>query len=629
MNSNSEIHQFDVKIRTRENLNREALKMDKLGSLCDGTNVSNLPQTPTRSTKIIPSPALFQNFSLRKLPAGLGIALVNLGLLLTPVVMLCPAHAAQQLYISYGPLEVSLPVASLELYAKEGKIDQELAFYTRYLNPKQLEQLRQILLTRIDVTPVAIAQFLYSSQGEIILERIGQIVVTKARQPGFYAIRAALIKSAAHPEGLTLLNVLREFPTYGIRINSERGFQIIEDLSKLVRQTGMAIAAVEKQAIAEASTQAIARPSTRFDLRPDLRKPGPVNYSKQSITINDVRRLRSLAVDVYLPTNPSGVLAPVIVISHGLGSDRETFAYLASHLASYGFAVAVPEHPGSNAEQLQAVIKGLANEVTAPTELTDRPLDIQFLLDELGRTFAGRMNLKQVGVIGQSFGGYTALTLAGAKINFQQLQKDCAPTNNSLNLSLLLQCRAAELPNLPYDFQDKRIKAAIAINPVTSSIFGESQISKIQTPLMLVSSSDDTVAPALPEQIQPFTWLTNPNKYLILLKGGTHFSTLAQSSTGIPIPPSAIGPFPDIAQEYMKALSVAFLKTYVANDPEYKVYLNSSYAQFINKDNLSLRLVQSLTQNQLKQSPPPSPKPSPSPSPTPSPSTLPISFPKP
>jgi predicted dienelactone hydrolase len=556
---------------------------------------------------------------MRKLPTNLGIAVVNLGLLFSPVVIPSPTQAAVQIYISYGPLEVSLPVASLELYAKEGKIDQELAFYTKLLSPKQLEQLREILLTRIDVTPVAIAQFLYSSQGEIILERIGQIVVTKARQPGFYAIRAALIKAAAHPDGLTLLNVLREFPTYGIRINSERGFQIIEDLSKLVRQTGMAIAAVEKQAISEASLPGTTQLPTRFNLRQDLRQPGPVTYAKQSITINDVRRLRSLPVDVYLPNLPSGSLAPLIVISHGLGSDRETFAYLANHLASYGFSVAVPEHPGSNADQIQALIKGLANEVTAPTELTDRPLDIKFLLDDLGRYFAGRINLKQVGIIGQSFGGYTALTLAGAKLNFQQLQKDCRPNNNSLNLSLLLQCRAAELPTIQYDFQEQRIKAAMAINPVTSSIFGESQISKIKTPLMLVSSSDDTVAPALPEQIQPFTWLTNANKYLVLLKGGTHFSTLAKTSTGIPIPDSAIGPYPEIAQEYMKALSVAFFKTYVANDPEYNVYLNSGYAQFINKENLSVNLVRSLTQNQLKQSPTPAPKPSPSPSPSPKP----------
>jgi len=41
----------------------------------------------------------------------------------------------------------------------------------------------------------------------------------------------------------------------------------------------------------------------------------------------------------------------VIVISHGLGSDRTSFEYLATALASY-FA-AVPEHPGSNAQQLR------------------------------------------------------------------------------------------------------------------------------------------------------------------------------------------------------------------------------------------------------------------------------------
>jgi predicted dienelactone hydrolase len=106
----------------------------------------------------------------------------------------------------------------------------------------------------------------------------------------------------------------------------------------------------------------------------------------QSMILNDFRRGRTFPVDLYLPTGGS---APVIVISHGLGSDRLTFKYLATHLASYGFAVAVPEHPGSNAQQVQALINGLANEVTAPAELTDRPLDIKFLLDELGRSFGG------------------------------------------------------------------------------------------------------------------------------------------------------------------------------------------------------------------------------------------------
>ncbi|MBW4548083.1 MAG: alpha/beta hydrolase [Symplocastrum torsivum CPER-KK1] len=534
------------------------------------------------------------DFSRRKLPIGLGFALVNLGLLISPSIISNPVQAAEQIYVSFGPIEVSLPIAALEVYAKEGRIEPALAAYTGYLTPEQLEQLKQVLVARVDITPVAIAQFLYSPPGEIILRRVGQIIETKARQPGFYAIRAALIKAAADPEGLTLLNVLREFPTYGIRINSSRGFEVIDELSNLIQQTGGAIAAVEQQAITEASAQS----PVNFSQLLDLRQPGPFSNSKQSFTLNDLRRNRTFPVDLYLPTFSSG-LAPVIVISHGLGSDRQTFAYLAAHLASYGFAVAVPEHPGSNAEQVQALINGLVSEVASPQELIDRPLDIKFLLDELKRSYGGQLNLQRVGVLGQSFGGYTALALAGSEINFEQLQQDCGLENNSLNLSLLLQCRAEELLPAQYDLQDKRVTAAIAINPVGSTIFGQSQFSQINIPLMLVAGSADTVAPALPEQIQPFTWLTTPNKYLVLLEDATHFSTLAASTGSVPVPPQVIGLAPEVAQEYMKALSVAFFQTFIAGESDFQVYLSASYAQYISQSIIPLSLIQTLTPNQL------------------------------
>src|SRR4028119_2245918 len=239
MNSDCGIQKHDFKLGTRE--------------LGHGTS-DVAPQT--------------SDFRFGKLRTGIGIALLNLGLLLTPVMMSTPARGAQRIYISYGPLEFTLPVASLELYAKEGKIDQELGAYTKYLDAKQLEQLRKVLVARADVTPLAIAQFLYSPQGEVILQRISQIIETKARQPGFYAIRAALIKAAARPEGLTLLNVLREFPTYGIRVDSQRGFEVVESLSGLVRQTGYAIAAVEQQAIAEAAAQTPTQASSQLPAPP-------------------------------------------------------------------------------------------------------------------------------------------------------------------------------------------------------------------------------------------------------------------------------------------------------------------------------------------------------------------------
>ncbi len=642
MNSDMGLHKRDFKLGT---LDREGTGDCRLRAREDSTEVRS-GQTESNSTApvpLAPSPSELKlptstwipwisDFRLRKLPAGLGIALVNLGLLISPVVIPSPAQGAERIYITYGPLEFSLPVSALEVYAKEGKINPELTFYANFLNPQQLEQLRRILVSRVDVTPVAIAQFLYSAQGEIILERIGQIVETKAGQEGFYAIRAALIKAAADPEGLTLLNVLQKFPTYGIRINSGRGFQVIEELSHLIRRTDLAIAAVERQAIAEAlapestltSTPPTApeplptrpRQPVDFSQMPDLRQEGSGSYSTQTLTLNDIRRRRTFPVDLYLPNSPRGGLAPVVVISHGLGSDRKTFKYLATHLASYGFAVAVPEHPGSNAQQLQALIEGFASEVTAPAELIDRPLDIKFLLDELGRSYRGQLNLQKVGVLGQSFGGYTVLALSGAKINFEQLVKDCGPSSNSLNVSLLLQCRALELPPVEYQLSDERVGAAIAINPVGSTTFGQSQLSQIQVPLMLVAGSNDTVAPALPEQIQPFTWLTAPNKYLVLIEDGTHFSTLDQATGAIPVPPPAIGPSPALAQEYMKALSLAFFETYITGQSQYRPYLSASYAQFISEYPLPLSLVQSLTQEQLNQvsqgstrQPTPSPQP--------------------
>jgi len=505
---------------------------------------------------------------------------------------------AERVYINYGPVEFSLPISSLTAYAKEGKIDSELEIYAGYVNSKQLSQLREALLTRIDVTPVATSQFLYSPIGEILLQRLGEVIQTKAHQSGFYALRSALILSAASPDGLTLLNVLQKFPTYGIRLNSTRAFEIVDELSRVIQQTEKAIAAIEKQSSTEINAK-----SVNFSQMIDLRQSGPISFTKKSLVMNDAKRDRSFPVDLYLP-DIGRQNAPVIVISHGFGNDRSTFIYLAEHLVSYGFAVAVLEHPGSNAKQLQAIINGLASEVVPPKEFVDRPLDIKYLLNQLERDFSinDRLNLQQVGVIGQSFGGYTALALAGAEINFDQLAKDCLKLDNTLNLSLLLQCRAVELNQAKFDLHDSRIKAAIAINPVDSSIYGATELAKINVPVMLVASSADTVAPPLLEQIQPFTWLTTKEKYLVLLKQGTHFSTLAKpdpNSTFIPLSSDTLGPDPTRTYTYMKALSTAFFQTHLSNNSEYSPYLSAGYAQLISQEPISLILIKSLTPNQI------------------------------
>jgi len=62
-------------------------------------------------------------------------------------------------------------VAALETYAKEGKLDDDLAVYAQYLDRQQLAQLRRVLLTD-KLSPVAVSQFLYTPIGKTLLERL-------------------------------------------------------------------------------------------------------------------------------------------------------------------------------------------------------------------------------------------------------------------------------------------------------------------------------------------------------------------------------------------------------------------------------------------------------------------------
>ncbi|MER3491495.1 MAG: hypothetical protein C4323_03655 [Mastigocladus sp. ERB_26_2] len=519
------------------------------------------------------------------------------------------ALTAERIYGSYSAIERSVSVTALENFATKGIVDEELAVYTQFLKPEQLQELRQALVSPVKVHPVAVSQFLYTPQGEFLLQRLTEVIKTESRQPnpGFHALRSALILAANEPGGLTLLNLVRKYPNSSIHIDLARTLGITAELTKIVNDTNRAVAAVLQKSATEVAS---IPPSFNLSQLPDVLRQGKFVVTKDSLNqIDGARgRERLLLSDIYVPNARSKV--PVIVISHGLGTDSSNFRYLAEYLASHGFAVVVPNHPGSNTQQLRSLLNGSAKEISQAEEFYNRPLDIKYILDRLENdiNFKNRLNLQQVGVIGQSFGGYTALALAGAKINFKQLNKDCneQALKQTWNMSLLFQCRALELHGknygISYNLRDERVKAVIAINPITSSIFGEAGLSQIKIPVMIVAGSDDTIAPALYEQIQPFSWITNSHKYLVLLAGGTHFSTIGESgntSKQVPLPSNLVGDDPRQARRYISMLSMPFLQTYVGGMSKYSPYLNAAYAKYISNQNMSLSLIQSLTPNEL------------------------------
>ncbi len=522
-----------------------------------------------------------------------------------------PTIAAEFIIVPLGKTTISISLDSLERYGNLGEINPQepLATYLELLNPEQRQSLRTLLQTRYTLPDISIQQFVNSPLLMTFLTHVGTIIKTQSEENGADAIRTSLIQVGDAPNGFTILEIMRQFPSPEIRLNVERTLATLTKVFALIRQTQAVTHSLEALSKVEAQKA----PMTNFSKLPDLRQLGKFNLGiKQTITVNYSQKNRQFQADIYRPEANSSVLPnssqlsyPVIVISHGLASNRSRFEPLAKHLTSYGFVVVVPQHPGSDYQQFQSLLKGEAKDLFEPEEFVERPRDITELLNHLETLntteFNQQLNLQNVGVIGHSLGGYTALTLAGATLNFTQLKSDCQQLDIPLNPSLFLQCRALELPQENYSLQDPRVKAIFILNPVNSSLLGQSGLSRIKIPVFITASTDDFLAPALLEQLNAFTWLTTPDKYLVLQNHATHFYDITSENASELLGNSAvIVPTSETTRTYIKALSTAFFKTYLNQDSQYKSYLHAAYTQTISDPVYPISLIQSLTPNQLK-----------------------------
>ena len=391
--------------------------------------------------------------------------------------------------------------------------------------------------------------------------------------------------AAFSSDGLSLLNVLQQLPT-NIQLHGES----IAGAAKAGEKIIAATEAITSTLSALSAKEAAAQPVVNFNSLPDPAKPGPFSVRKQVWNLADASRRRSFYVDVYIPEKNTAAQIPVIMFSHGLASRPEDYAEGLKHLASYGYVVAAPQHPGSDTIWLKAMLKGLHQDIFDVQDFIQRPKDISYVIDELGRrnagSFAGKLNLDSVGIAGHSFGGYTALAVAGATIDFDYLQADCTRLYAALDISLLLECRALELPRKSYALQDPRARAVFVANPVLRSIFGPTGIRAIATPVMLASGSSDPAAPPALEQALPFTWLKEPQKYWMLMEGQAHVN-FNEIDPGIKQTIESVGdltlPSQGLISKYINATTVPFFEIHLRNNKDYLPLLSSSYSNYLSK----------------------------------------------
>lgn len=519
--------------------------------------------------------------------------------IISTIITIKPVIAAERIYAYYGPVSFSVSVKALDKFAQDGTIDKELGFYLKRFSPEKQAKFRNLLQAKLNVNYTDLYHFFNSDMAESLLVYIGELIQIKGGSNGIYGIRAALVKAAASDDGLSIVSFLHQFPT-DIEINTGRILKFVEEISTLADDNRQIIASLREK------TTQLANSEAKVDLArlPNLQQLGTFSYRKQTITLRDRARQRDLITSLHLPElqeDYDGKI-PVIVISNGLGVKLDRYDYLAQYLASHGLAVVTVQHPGSDHQQQQDFLAGLAENMFEFTDFVDRPKDVTFVLDQLESLnqsqFKNRLNLEEVGIFGNSFGGDTALALAGAEIDFTQLEKDCNAQYNLINLSLLVQCQALKLPRESYNLRDSRIKAAFVLFPGVSSSFGQNGISKIQIPVFWGAVSKDVFSPLALEQITSFNWLTSPDKYLAVVEGVEHTSLDfrgiqgLQSTKGDSLNTLFAGE-PEIVKDYLKSFNLAFFQVYLGHDTNYLPYLTASYSQYLSQSPHQLSFVKS------------------------------------
>jgi predicted dienelactone hydrolase len=504
-----------------------------------------------------------------------------------------PAVGADRILFYFGPLNFSVAVDSLETFAKEGKVNKDLAFYLNRLSSPQQEQFRKFLQSRFEVNPRTIYRFAQSSVGEELLKDVGEFINIPKNQNGFYGLRGSLIQAVMKSKSINAIELMRKFPT-DMQLNTQNIMEFVGEMSTMVDKTKTLIAQLDRMTVVQTKSQ------LPVDSAVDIRKAGNFKTSLQTIALYDSKRDRQITIDLYLPESTHQT--PIIVISNGIGAGRDRFDDLALHLASHGFAVVIPDHPGSDYQRQQDFYAGLYQDNFDATEFRDRPLDVTFILDELEKRnpsqFQNRLNLQQVGVFGYSFGGATAISLAGGTLDYPQLERDCTTQTRLLNISLYYQCRALEISRQDLSLQDSRIKAIYLFVPFSNSLFGKTGMSGVNIPTMWQAAAEDIITPLISEQMPGFADLIASDKYFAVSRGLPHAWILLPLTQGITNQSISKDEATAIARDYQNILTVAFFKTYLAQAKEYRSYLNTSYFKTIAQAPFSLSLVRSLPERE-------------------------------
>jgi predicted dienelactone hydrolase len=237
--------------------------------------------------------------------------------------------------------------------------------------------------------------------------------------------------------------------------------------------------------------------------RTDVTSRGPFTVGTTTITWTRTSSTtgapRPLATVIWYPAKPGTGTAlgedefrdaavlprhwPIVLFSHGSCGIPEQSIFLTATLASRGFVVVAPPHPGNEFTEFPACM--------AQAELVDSYLnrldDMRFALDQIlsendraGSPFRRRLDARRIGMSGHSFGALDALRVAAF---------------------------------------EPRVRAALSLAPARPAATG----GRIRIPTMIEGAERDSLAPFETDARDSYALLDGP-RFLVEILNTGHFA---------------------------------------------------------------------------------------------------------
>jgi predicted dienelactone hydrolase len=238
-----------------------------------------------------------------------------------------------------------------------------------------------------------------------------------------------------------------------------------------------------------ASTEGIRASSTTYAYVVDLLGP-------MALASFDGEALRDA------PFDRSDQPYPLVVLSPGFAIGATSYAWLAEHLASYGFVVVAARHD----EQLDP--SGLWRATI------ERPQDVRTVVSWVGEQTGIGGELEGVvdpgasAVIGHSYGGYTALAAGGGRLDTSRLEPTCAAAAaaddpitflcDALQPHLDDMARLAGLDSIPAGlWPDQSVAGVDAVVSMAGDalMFDRTGLTELDVPVMAIGGTGDSDSP--------------------------------------------------------------------------------------------------------------------------------------